>query len=337
MAGKRRTIDPELLQHPLFRRAGFIERELWIGLIVMADDEGRLRADPLTLAETIFSPLCHQVTEAAVDAALDYWAEAGWLLRYDGNAFLTGWYEHQYIQERTRDDSGIAAPPCTLNSWAVADRIFDWYAASGSKAKTYYRRALRAFAALSDEEQSAIARGANSELDNNQFRTGSEPVPLQTEQNGTERNRNGTEGGRAREAAPASDGLPLGTVSSGDVTTADTAPADDPADADHMAACNEPALVAAATRYFADTLSPQRATAWAMDALRLTLLPGETVTRDDITAALGNGSGPVGREVSFPANWLDRLRGARASPSARSDAGWRIPDRSEYPDGEFKL
>lgn len=194
MASKRRTIDPEVLQHPAFRRAGFVERELWIGLILLADDEGRLRADPLTLAETIFSPLCHQVTEAAVDAALHYWADAGWLMLYgDNNAFLTGWYEHQYIQDRGRDSSGIAAPPCTLNSWAVADRIFEWYAASGSKAKTYYRRALRAFAALSDDEQNEIVRTVGTvpgdlEPVRNQFGTSSEPVPLQTERNGTERN-----------------------------------------------------------------------------------------------------------------------------------------------------
>lgn len=144
-------------------------------------------------------------------------------------------------------------------------------------------------------------------------------------------------GGRAREGAPASNGSPLPATSGGDLTApTDTSISDEPADADHMAACNEPELVAAATRYFANSLSPQRATAWAMDALRLTLLPGETVTRADVIAALGNGSGPVGKECAFPANWLDRLRTARASP-ARSDAGWRIPDRSEYPSGEFKL
>lgn len=182
MASKRRTIDPEVLQHPAFRRAGFVERELWIGLILLADDEGRVRADPLSLAETIFSPLCHQVTEAVVDAALDYWEKAGWLLRYDGNTFLTGWFEHQYIEPRTRDESSIAAPPCAINSWAAADLVFEWYRAFGGKAKTYYRRALRAFVALPESEQNEILRVPNA------FRTRSEPVPNAAERNGTERN-----------------------------------------------------------------------------------------------------------------------------------------------------
>jgi hypothetical protein len=129
-------------------------------------------------------------------------------------------------------------------------------------------------------------------------------------------------------------GSPLDTTSGGDITTATgTSISDDPADADHMAACNEPELVAAATKYFANSLSPQRATAWAMDALRLTLLPGETLTRDDLVAALGNGSGPKGQETKFPDKWLDRIR-ARASPPG-GRAGWDLP--TSYPEGEFKL
>lgn len=332
MADRRRSIEPSLFAHPSFRRATLVQRELWVGLIVSADDEGRVRADPLALAEGIFSPLQHQVTAQDVDDALAYWAAEGWLLRYgDGCAFLTGWYEHQYIEARTRESSSIPAPPCAVNSWETAEAVLTWFLDGNSKAKAYYRNALRAFATLSKREQREITSVPNA------FRTRSKRVPNAPQYKESQGNTMQGKGGRAREAAPASDDSPLGTASGGNSPTADTTPADDPADADHMAACNEPELVAAATRYFADTLSPQRATAWAMDALRLTLLPGETVTRADVIAALGNGSGPVGKECQFPANWLDRLRGARASPAARSDAGWRIPDRSEYPSGEFKL
>lgn len=151
---KQRTIDPDLFTHPLFRRASFIERELWIGLIVNADDEGRVRADAITLAETIFSPLKHGVTEDAISQALAFWQENGWILLYADNCiFLTGWYEHQYINKERRDPSGLPAPPCLIGTWEKADAVFTWYADKEGARKTHYRTALRAFYQLSEAEQ----------------------------------------------------------------------------------------------------------------------------------------------------------------------------------------
>jgi hypothetical protein len=154
LMAKQRTIDPDLFTHPLFRRASFIERELWIGLIVNADDEGRVRADAITLAETIFSPLKHGVTEDAISQALAFWQENGWILLYADNCiFLTGWYEHQYINKERRDPSGLPAPPCLIGTWEKADAVFTWYADKEGARKTHYRTALRAFYQLSEAEQ----------------------------------------------------------------------------------------------------------------------------------------------------------------------------------------
>lgn len=173
----RRSIEPGMLAHPLFRRASLVAREVWLGLILMADDEGRVRLDVIALAEAIFSPLTHKVTTKKVQEALDFWGSAHeadklpWLVVYGEGAygFLSGWYEHQYIRpgerekpgERDgrpgqREESSLPAPPVPVNSWQAADAVYRWYCRAQGQKKTYYRLALRALSQLPVAQQQAI-------------------------------------------------------------------------------------------------------------------------------------------------------------------------------------
>ena len=178
MARKRRSIDPDLWSHLKYRRAPLVAREVWIALITLADDEGRVQTDALSLTEMLFSPRTHHVGVSKVEEALALWEREGWLLRYGEDCiFLTGWYEHQYIPERDRQPSSLPPPPSSLgqpymeatsslgqpyivNSWLVADAIRDAYAVSrkgsNGSSKPQFRSALRAFTHLSGEEQETI-------------------------------------------------------------------------------------------------------------------------------------------------------------------------------------
>lgn len=160
---KRRSIEPELLTHPTFRRASLVARELWLGMILQADDEGRLRVDAVALGETVFSPLTHKINAAKIAEAVDFWAtthENGkqpWLLLYgDGYGFLTGWFEHQYIKACDREQSSLPPPPVPVDSWAAADAVYHWYCRTHKQAKTYYRLPMRALSQLTVEEQYGV-------------------------------------------------------------------------------------------------------------------------------------------------------------------------------------
>lgn len=181
MGSKCRTIDPQLYQKAEFRRASYVQREVWIGVITTCcDDEGRFEADPWNLCELIFSR-AHDATESSVTEALQYWCSCGWLLLYeDGKyGFLTGWYEHQYI--KTPEPSSYPAPPVEINSWRAVKHIKEWHKAErGGSENTHFRTVIREY------EQSVATDG---ELSTHLLHTKSVASEVQ---NGIERNR--TEG-----------------------------------------------------------------------------------------------------------------------------------------------
>jgi len=158
MAGKRRTLDPELFSKSEFRRATYVQREMWIGIIATCcDDEGRFEADAWNLSELIFSR-SHDANEEAVTEALAYWCQCGWLLLYeDGRyGFLTGWYEHQYI--RDPEPSSLPPPPAQVNSWRVVMGIKEWFMEQRKGGgNTHFRTILREFeqSLLTDSSLSA--------------------------------------------------------------------------------------------------------------------------------------------------------------------------------------
>ena len=164
MAGKRRTIDPEIYAHPFLLRQPLACRYLYHYLIeCAADDEGRFKVDSFMLVRECFSPLDH-VTPQKVEAFLAALSqEEGQVLLYEVNGstcgFLTGWYEHQKIDKRYRSESSLPPPPTAIHSWEQVDEIRLEYATSkGFKDadKVPAREALRW------KEQQAMATEADS-------------------------------------------------------------------------------------------------------------------------------------------------------------------------------
>lgn len=122
-----RSIDSDVWRHPDFRRAGHVGREVYLYLISSgADDEGRFIADPELILEAVF-PQRDAVQIGEVEEALRYLAEVGLILLYAvgrvGYGFLTGWYEHQRIDKRYREESSLPAPPANICSWDQVDLI----------------------------------------------------------------------------------------------------------------------------------------------------------------------------------------------------------------------
>lgn len=289
----RRSIEPGLLAHPLFRRASLVAREVWVGLILTADDEGRLRLDPVSLAETIFSPLTHKITAKKMQETFDFWAtphengKTPWLVIYGEGAygFLTGWYEHQFIRpaerekpgdrERRpgqREESSLPPPPVPVNSWQAADAVYHWYCRTKEQKKTYYRLALRALSQLTVAEQQAIV---TEELRN---LLGVGAQQLQAEGKG------GKEEGKGGNGSPPD------------------------------------SVVEAAVNYFTATdppmLSLTKADAYGR-ACRAHLKGNSDFADDEIIHAF-EANGPLpGKERDFSGNWFERLRRERDGSSGQ--------------------
>lgn len=125
-----RIIEPGLWEHPFFHRHEWWVRDVYVFLFSRwADDEGRFRADALTICTLAF-PRAYPVTEEQVEDALQQLHDGGLVLLYGNgqHGFLTGWFEHQYIQGDRRDQSSLPAPPTTVNSWEAADAVKALYA-----------------------------------------------------------------------------------------------------------------------------------------------------------------------------------------------------------------
>jgi hypothetical protein len=111
MRPRIRTLKPELWEDEGVGALGPWERLLFVGLITMADDEGRLRALPSAIAGHVF-PYDHFAPGRIVGwlAGLD---KAGLICRYphDGMGYvqIVGWSKHQKINRK--QDSLLPAPP----------------------------------------------------------------------------------------------------------------------------------------------------------------------------------------------------------------------------------
>lgn len=99
MRPRIRTLKPELWEDEAVGRLGPWERLLYVGLITMADDEGRLRALPGAIAGHVFP------YDDVVPPKIRKWLEAintaDLIVLYhrDGTDYLqiTGWAKHQKI------------------------------------------------------------------------------------------------------------------------------------------------------------------------------------------------------------------------------------------------
>lgn len=310
MASKRRMLDHDLFAHPAFRRATLVEREVWIGIITMADDEGRLRADTLAILEAVFSR-AHTVSEDDVRAALQHWQAEGWLLLYgegDQYGFLTGWYEHQSLDKRMRDTSSLPPPPCPLCSWEAADMVCQWYrerAGGDTKTKTWATCALRAFFSLTEREQNEILPVKNGK------RTRS--LPVKNALNGSK--------GKLRESSPQSP-PPGGETGASDQQPPEP-PVYPPSDYSHMEQSNYPE-VTQAIHEAQPEWEPWKVKSFALDCIRAIEDRHTPVDRDELLDWL-EGDDTAPSSVDRGDGWLRRMlaqRGERqraaatASPAA---------------------
>jgi hypothetical protein len=113
-----RTLKPEIWHDQAVGRLGPWERLLFIGLITMADDDGRLLALPSSIAGHVFP------WDTGAASKVSKWlarvAEVGLVLLYehDGIAYvqIRSWSSHQKINRKV--DSRLPAP--SMNGTAVA-------------------------------------------------------------------------------------------------------------------------------------------------------------------------------------------------------------------------
>ena len=110
MRPRIRTLKPEVWEDESVGKLGAWERLLFIGLITMADDEGRLRALPSAIAGHIFPYDDHPPVK--ILRWLDAIRDTGLICRYshDGVEYvqIKGWSSHQKINRPT--PSALPAP-----------------------------------------------------------------------------------------------------------------------------------------------------------------------------------------------------------------------------------
>lgn len=106
-----RSIKPEMWHDEAFGSLTPNARLLFIGLITMADDQGRLRDLPAAIVGHVFP--YDAVAPAKVDRWLEELAHADLIVRYDAGPHsyiaLWSWSKHQKINRPT--ESRLPAPP----------------------------------------------------------------------------------------------------------------------------------------------------------------------------------------------------------------------------------
>ena len=152
ITSKQRKVEAGVFHHPSFRRASYVARELYLGLIIcVADDEGRFLADPLHLLEQCFSR-SHDATEQEITSALSWWADEGMIVLYDKYGFLSGWFEHQYIDKRVREESTFPeAPGSGIRSWSQAEEVASRYREVAGKDRVVLRDVTRWYQKLLED------------------------------------------------------------------------------------------------------------------------------------------------------------------------------------------
>lgn len=117
MAPRIRTLKPDHRQHRKVGPLSHVVYRLWVGMIVEADDEGRLVADPGQLRVLIFG-YHPDVTREEIDTGLATLATYGLIQRYTvaatPYACFPSWKDHQRIKKPT--PSRLPPPPLVENS-----------------------------------------------------------------------------------------------------------------------------------------------------------------------------------------------------------------------------
>jgi len=175
-----RSISSSIWHHPFFRKHPWFVREIFIYIFSSAaDDEGRFLADSENILEDCF-PRSYPVTVEDVQLALETLHEGGLLFLYGDHkqyGFCTGWYEHQKLDKRYRDESSYPAPPVLISSWQQADSIKEKYIKERNMAgcNVRYDDAIRWYTALSNERVTEDSRETRELLAGDSRETRAQP------------------------------------------------------------------------------------------------------------------------------------------------------------------
>lgn len=103
MAGRIRSIKPEILEDEIAAALSSDAWRLWVGMWLICDDYGRLRGEPRRLAASIFWGCPHKVD---IHAALDELESTKRIIRYRVNGQyhieVQNWSKHQRIDNASK-------------------------------------------------------------------------------------------------------------------------------------------------------------------------------------------------------------------------------------------
>ncbi|GAH95065.1 unnamed protein product [marine sediment metagenome] len=120
---RKRMIDPGIWANLQLKGLPVLERLLYIGLISNADDDGRLRGDPIFVKATVFP--YDSITPSVIGNGLKRLADRGLILLYQvaNEEYIQHpkWNRHQYIRDRRPSTlpppegyTPLSTPPPTL-------------------------------------------------------------------------------------------------------------------------------------------------------------------------------------------------------------------------------
>ena len=108
---RRRLIDPRVWQSGHFKRLNMRQRLLWLGIITLADDEGKLRGEPAVIKADIFP--FDSVNLKTVESDLSVLGNEGVLHSYQVEGDLYIWIPkwERYQKPSHPTPSKIPDPP----------------------------------------------------------------------------------------------------------------------------------------------------------------------------------------------------------------------------------
>lgn len=121
---RRRLIDPAMWQSGHFKRLGLRQRLLWIGVVTLADDEGKLKGESAVLRAGIF-PFDDGVSAKVIEEDLQTLQKEGLIERYtvSGDLYIRIGKWTKYQKPSHPSPSKIPDPPVVKNSGGIPEPL----------------------------------------------------------------------------------------------------------------------------------------------------------------------------------------------------------------------
>lgn len=121
---RRRLIDPSMWQSGHFKRLGLRQRLLWIGVVTLADDEGKLKGESAVIRAGIF-PFDDGVSAKVVEEDLQTLQKEGLIEWYTvaGDLYIRIGKWAKYQKPSHPSPSKIPDPPLVKNSGGIPEPL----------------------------------------------------------------------------------------------------------------------------------------------------------------------------------------------------------------------